>query len=299
MKIRFIIAAALLASAPRPASAETLTNEQIVKLAAAGLGDQVLIAKIRASDSAFDTTTDGLLALRKKGVSNAVIAEMISAGGSGRKAPVAEPERVGLPRAAMSADSPDPRVPHPPGIYLLADWRSPTRMVAIEPTTSARTRNGNLVAYVLTGGLSRMSHTAVIPDAAANTATPRKRPIFYFYFGDGSGEGGRNFWSADAANSPDDFLLIRLRAKKQRREAVVGSSGIAGSNSGISEKERIPFTVSRIAPGVYQAQPEADLENGEYGFVYASLPAAAPGGGGQRVRVFDFSVDDGKPKKHK
>lgn len=46
-----------------PAAAETLTNDMVVSLLEAGLGwaglgDEVVIAKIKASPSSFDTSTD-------------------------------------------------------------------------------------------------------------------------------------------------------------------------------------------------------------------------------------------------
>jgi hypothetical protein len=302
MKIRYCIAALVFALVALPARAETLTNEQIVRMAAAGLGDQVLIAKIKASDNSFDTSTDGLLALRKKGVSNPVIAAMIAVDGAGPKA-VAAPALTGsgVSGAALSQDSPDPSVPHPLGIYLLADWRSPTRMVPIEPVTSDRTRSGSIIAYVLTGGLAKRSQKAVIPEAAARIETPRRRPIFYFFFSDGRSDQARGgFWNPGSAISPGDFNLVRFDVDEDTRTAKIGSSNIMGSSRGVPWKDRIPFAFSQVSPGVYSVQPEQELENGEYGFIY-SQPAG--GGGGpargdpQGARIFDFSVDDGTGDK--
>ena len=277
-----------------PASAETLTNEQIVRMAAAGLGDQVLIAKIKASDNKFDTSTDGLLALRKKGVSNAVIAAMIAADAAapGTAAVAFRPAEPVVPVRTLSADSPDPNVPHPLGIYLLADWRSPTRMVAIEPVTSERTKSGNLVAYLLTGGLAKRSRKALIHDAEARVRTPRRRPIFFFFLRDGrSAEQGQGaFWNAGSAVSPGDFSLIRFDVDKDARKVKIGSSNIMGSRSGVTEKARIPFISLQVSPGVYSVQPENALENGEYGFLYS--PSTDGAGQGQRVRIFDFSVGE-------
>ena len=41
------------------------------------------------------------------------------------------------------------------------------------------------------------------------------------------------------------------------------------------DKDRIPFTYTMIAPGVYEARPEQALPAGEYGFLYS----ASTGGG--------------------
>jgi hypothetical protein len=62
-------------SAP-PATA--LTNEDVIKLTAAGLSDSAIVAKIRSTETSFKTDTDALVALRKAGVSSAVIEAMLT-----------------------------------------------------------------------------------------------------------------------------------------------------------------------------------------------------------------------------
>jgi hypothetical protein len=55
-----------------------LTNEEIVKLTAAGLGGDLIVAKIKqAASEAFDVSTDALISLRKKKVPSSVIGAML------------------------------------------------------------------------------------------------------------------------------------------------------------------------------------------------------------------------------
>lgn len=54
-----------------------LTNDDVVKLSKAGLSAETIVAKIRASESKFDTSTDALVALADAGVADAVIREMV------------------------------------------------------------------------------------------------------------------------------------------------------------------------------------------------------------------------------
>ena len=56
-----------------------LTNADVVQLAKAGIGDAVIVAKVRTSAAAFDTSVDALLALSKEGVSDEVILAMVEA----------------------------------------------------------------------------------------------------------------------------------------------------------------------------------------------------------------------------
>lgn len=80
--------------------------------------------------------------------------------------------------------------------------------------------------------------------------------------------------------------------KKERREARVGSLNIAGSKTGVMDKDRIPFTYERISTYVYKITPNEDLAPGEYGFLFALVGGAGPGlsGGVAGARVFDFTI---------
>jgi hypothetical protein len=62
-----------------PAQAQQgLTNIDIIKMQSAGLGESIIISSVNTQPAAYDTSTDGLLALKKAGVSDAVLAAMIS-----------------------------------------------------------------------------------------------------------------------------------------------------------------------------------------------------------------------------
>ena len=57
-----------------------LQNADVIKLAKVGIDDATIIAKIKASKCKFDTSTDGLIQLKKSGVSAAVLKAMVGAG---------------------------------------------------------------------------------------------------------------------------------------------------------------------------------------------------------------------------
>ena len=89
-------------------AADVLTNATVLRMVAAGLPDQVIIAKICASKSTFNLPTDQLIALKGKGVSGAVLATMLE------PAPAAS----AAVQAEMSIDSCDTGAPHYPGVYM-------------------------------------------------------------------------------------------------------------------------------------------------------------------------------------
>lgn len=59
------------------AAQQALNNENVIKLVKAGLSDDVIITTINASQGSYDTSTDGLVALKGAGVSDKVIAAII------------------------------------------------------------------------------------------------------------------------------------------------------------------------------------------------------------------------------
>lgn len=107
--ISIMVVAFCHAQKPRSANDGTLTNADIIALVHAGLTDDVVIAKIHASPTYdFDTSVGALTALKKAGVSSAVITVMIeSHSGSVQDAP-AQPETftAEADRTALTGISP-------------------------------------------------------------------------------------------------------------------------------------------------------------------------------------------------
>lgn len=286
MKFRILFVGAVALAFATPALAETLDNAAVVQLVQVGLGEDAIIAKINGTASQFDVTTSDLITLKQQGVPSAVIAAMIA------KADAPTVSKA----ASASLDSPDPLVPHPSGVYLLADWLAQPKMQVIDATTSNQTKTGGFLGYALTGGLASMSFKTVIPNANAHVHSAKARPTFYFYFdqANASLSDGNSFWNGSAVTSPAEFSLVRFNIKGGGREVKVGNFNIGGAKSGVMSKDQIAFAYDRVAPGVFKVVPNADLEPGEYGFIYS----ARSGGGGVGLggmgaitsRIFDFSI---------
>jgi len=64
------------------AGAKPLTNDDIVKMVSAGLAEDLIIGKIKASSPRFNVDTDGLIELKKAGVPDRIVATMIEHQGS-------------------------------------------------------------------------------------------------------------------------------------------------------------------------------------------------------------------------
>lgn len=276
IRLGMAVAAMLWASG---AAAETLRNADVVALLEAGLGEEAVIAKIETTEGEYQTDTQTLLALRAQGVPSPVIAAMVkSANGTIR----------------YDDASADPTVPHTPGFYLLDDAAGQPRMLKIDPIASTQTKTGGILGYALTAGIASASLKAVLPGATAQRQTTKRRPTFYVFF-DTPGANQSAVFSTGFGNaiiSPNELSLIDLMEKKERREARVGSLNIAGSKTGVMDKDQVPFSYEQVAPNAYKITPDADLKPGEYGFLFALVGGAGPGlsGGVAGARVFDFTV---------
>lgn len=267
--------AALLA-AGSPAGAQSLTVEQVLELNALQVGDEAIIAKIEGDGVVFDLTTDQIIDLRKKGLSSAVVAAML-------KTKQSAPEKLSL-------DSPDPMVPHAPGLYMLDGAGANAKMVRMNFTVSSQAKTGGILGYAFTGGIASMSIKVAIQNETAPVRTGQA-PRFFFFFDTAPQNGGGTTWASGAntfVNSPAEFTLIELTRKKGRREARVGSMNIAGAKSGVMDKDRLAFRSNEIRPGVYEVTSATTLPPGEYGFIFSLAGGGA--GGAMTARVFDFSV---------
>lgn len=282
-KLLVAVSALSLVAIAHPVSAkERLTNDDVVMLLEAGLGEEAIIAKIETSDGVYNTETSTLLALRQKGVPSAVIAAMV--------------KRSAAP-VEMSDSSPDPLAPHFPGLYVFDDSASPARMWKIDPTSSTQTKTGGILGYALTGGIASASVKAVIPGEKAKNVVRTSRPVFYVYFDTDAGYSSGMFATGFGAaiQTPNEFSLVRLMEKKGKREARIGSMNIAGAKAGVMDKDQIAFDYEQIAPSVFKVMPQSDLEPGQYGFVFAVGGGVGPGLAGSAgtagARVFGFGVE--------
>ena len=263
-----------------PAAAETLNNNSVIALVRAGLGNEAVIAKVKATEGKYDLSTDDLIALKTAGVPGDVIAAMLAAS-----------TKAQTPDAAMSLTDINPMTPHPSGVYLV-DTRA-NQLARIDPTMSSQAKTGGIFGYALTGGIASISVKVAIAGDAARVASPTGRPSFYFFF-DASNPATGNLtssWAAGSAQSvtsPNEFSLIRLMEKKGRREARVGSMNIAGAKSGVMDKDRIAFDYEMVRAGVYKVTPKQPLEAGQYGFIYALNGTGTAGA--MSARIFDFAV---------
>jgi hypothetical protein len=260
---------------------QALNNDAVIKLVKAGLSDDLIVSTINASIGTYNTSTDGIIALKAAGVSDKVVAAVVA------KASAPTPVPPLAPMTA-TADPDDPSAPHDPGVYILtAGPDGKRKMLFIDRSGTGREKTSNVMGAAFSYGISKAKIKAEIPGAHAPVRTKDSKPIFYMFFPSSSNLGG--FGGNDVITSPAQFSLLSVEEKKDHRETAVAKMGFASASAGTDEKKMTLFTTDRIRNGVYKITPNADLAAGEYAFI------ASSGMGGpattHTVVIYDFGVD--------
>jgi hypothetical protein len=253
-----------------PQKEEVLNNAAIIDLKQLGLGESVIVEKIRTSPCNFDLSVHGLKQLKAAGVSDGVISAMLAA--------TSATKGNGDTPAGPPGDSNDPKSPHEAGIWLYEENSGKPKMIKLEPSVYSQMQTGS--SWGLAWG-GTMKSKAVIRSAHAECATANRQPAFYFYF-----EHEQSGLSdSHGATTPNEYILAQFEVKeKDNQRSLVMSSinAYSGGQSGAESKSVRSFDFQKLAPATYKVTPKENLAEGEYGFFYGGNT-----GGG---KVFDFGV---------
>jgi hypothetical protein len=246
---------------------DTLNNAGVIGLKQAGLGDSVILNKIKVSKCDFDISTDGLQKLKEGGLSDEIINAIIaSAASSATPVP---------PKVTAAVVSSDPSASHEPGIWLYQELGSERRMLKLRPARFIGNSEGwPAKSRVVFPG------TAAVLQLSGNFS--------FYYYEEPKQEGA----FAPPIMTADDFTLARLEVKdsKNTRRLVIGKTKFfGGKKTGLDPDQYIPVTVGKISDGISRIQPVKAILSGEYCFISkedTSSQVLTPG----RAEYYDFGV---------
>lgn len=257
-----------------------LSNQDVIEMTKLGLSDDVIIAKIRKVYDAgtdrvsFDTSVDGLKALKAANVSEPVIKVMINP--TPAPAPI-----VGGSATPMTVD---PSLPPPEvGVY----WRDEGKFVLVQGQTVVNAKAGGKAGSMFTYGLRNEHWDATIEGPTSKNMVRERQPVFYLYVPDG----------ADSS----DYVLLKLNKKGNRREFQIGSfGGITGGKSGVKKEKEVQFHAEHLGIRIYKLTMDEALKPGEYGFFMGTgigntMTASRGGsrsGGAASGRIWDFTIPE-------
>lgn len=258
--------------------AQRLTNQDIIEMVRAGMSDDIIVAKMRSMNGAdsvkFDTSVEGLKALKAGNVSDAVIKVMIN--------PAPPPVVAAAPGAGATAV--DPNLPPPEvGVY----WKDGPTFVFIGGEALSQAKAGGRAGAFFTDGIKSQHWDAEINGPTSKNRVKDRRPVFYFYVPDGT--------------SGDDFVLLKLNKKGDRREFQIGSfGGMGAGKSGVKRSKELGFDTAHVAIRTYKVTLDNDLKPGEYAFFMGTSQSgmmsagrvSSSSGGTASGRVYDFTVTE-------
>jgi hypothetical protein len=269
---------------------KSLTADQVVAMVKAGLSEDVIVARLRREEKAFDLSPDDLIRLKAAGVSDEIVKTMLdpkapfpppvapsqpvvvapNPGGPGVVAISGSANPSGatpLPGTNPRVDPNDPTQPHDSGIYLLSKNRDGLpQMILLDRAAIQGTRSGGLLVPMLTQGLGRTRVKAQIQGLHAAIRANQPDLVFYFYFEDKPAGLGKSYFGLGSLSNPNQFALLKLSVTKTSRETVISSTSAFGSSTGNDLKSMIPFKSERIRPGLYKVTAER-VPEGEYCFL--------------------------------
>ncbi|MBK6629492.1 MAG: hypothetical protein IPG35_18210 [Flavobacteriales bacterium] len=251
-----------------------LTNTDIVALAKEGFGDELIIGQIKTQRNAFVIDINAIRELKRAGVSEAVITEMMAA--------AADPKlRVVDPNDVLS--------PHRPGIYYFRD----NRLVEFLPSTLplAKTR-GNVLNQVTQGWAKESLVIRMAGTRSDNQLVPSQKLYFYFEGQAGSAvQSNMSHFGFGSTANPREFALVQMLVRDGSRELEIASSSNAGVERGMEVGQLLNFNkVEQLANGIFEVELPA-LAEGEYCIVHSRMASW----NADHHRVFDFHLNDIAP----
>jgi len=259
--ILILFAAAVVTAVPARAQ-QGLTNADIIKMQSAGLSENIILASVNGQPAAYDTSADGLLALKKAGVSDAVVAAMISRNAA-MKSGAANPAGTNLPAAAPAGP--------PPGVDEIGVYyQDKDKAWHAIPSEIVNTKSGGVLKSIASDGIVKGDTNGHIKGAQSPTKLTTGSNLLIYM---------------PETFSATDYILVKLHKNSDNREFRAMTGGVFHSSGG-ANKDAVG--TQKMAPHVYELTFVAPLAPGEYGILPPGATAtsnlAASG------KIYSFSI---------
>jgi len=234
----FLCSALILGQTP-------LTNDAVMKMVTAGLGDDVIVGMINTQPGNYPLNPDTLIALKKAGVSDKVIAAMVSKGSQPNSGPSAVTPAAAAPSADTGANLEI-------GVY----FKKKDEMVEINPEV-VNWKTGGFLKNVASAGLVKGDVNGNIKGGQS-----KNRVTIPLEFVVKTPEGV----------AITEYQLIRLHQNKDEREFRTVTGGVLHTSGGAT-RDLVDFEGKRVGNRTFSVVLPDNIGSGEYGF----LPPGAVG----------------------
>lgn len=224
----------------------SLTIADVVRLAKAGVTDELIIAKIKSNAKAFDLNSDEMIELKNSGVSQTVIEYLLDpnkpytapAASSGTPPVAAPPPGPKLPSDPLAA-----KVPSEPGLYYVS---ARADIVPLDFDSLVPTKEPGKASKLL-GGLLKGHIIGSIVGGKAKTRFTRRTEATFFL-------------RVSEKATIDDYALLRLEPSANRRDLDFGTKP---GKPVFPFRARVRFEPKQVVAGLYRI-PLSLTEPGEY-----------------------------------
>ncbi len=254
---------------PRTDSRAVLDNDAVIRMTKADVGDGIILQTVRTQAGAYRTGPDDLIALKRAGVSEAVISAMLAKNsgmaqrpGTAGAAPGAEAKPVEVTPLSPEVDD--------PGVY----WKN--KQGQWEPVSPelVKYRSGGAAKSVLTRGIVRPDNNGKVSGPHASLAISPGTEMMIL-----------SARQADAV----EFIILRFRDKSDRREFRVESGSLFHTETG-SDRDQLDIPIRKVSSRLFAFTVPTDLKKGEYGV----LPPGNGNGAGISFagKIYTFAVKE-------
>ena len=260
------LAILFLAICPLLTAQQSLNNDSVIKLVKAGLSDDLIVATINGSAGSYDTTAEGLIALKTAGASDKVVTAIVTKSSAPPPAPAPPAETAPVPPPYSASGR--PAGIDEVGVYYKdkdGSWQ------ALMPEI-VNFKTGGVFKSVITDGIVKGDMNGHIAGnhAKTNVTFP---VVLAVYVPEGT--------------AITEYQLLRLRTNSKSREFRSVTGGVLHVSGGAT-RDAIDFQPERLAPRVYQITLQAATGKGEYGL----LPPGAMGTSnlGSSGKIYSMSI---------
>jgi hypothetical protein len=228
-----------------------MDNGSVMKMAKAGLGDDLIIQTINTQPGQYTTDADSLVILKTAGVSDRVITAMINKGR--RQLTNATEKPVELSDVNEI------------GVYY-KDHSG--KWIAIEPEI-VHIKSGGFIKSTVTHGIIREDRNGHLNGRESKLALQCPIEILIF---------------VPEGVSANEYDFLRFRINSNNREFRVLTGGVFHSTGG-ADRDEVKFNPVKTAPHTYQFTVDKDTGGGEYGILPPGTGNVTNGG-----KIYTFAI---------
>ena len=250
-RLRFALMSLAFVAVPLFAQS-ALNNDSVIKMAKAGLSDDVIVSMIKAQPGNYKVDPDSVIQLKTAGISEKVLAAMIEKGS-------------GSPAPAANATPATPIVDEV-GIYYKD---KDNKWVEIMPEV-VNWKTGGFLKTLATDGIVKGDVNGHIEGKASRLAL--NTPLdFLIYMPEGT--------------AVTEYQLLHLHESGNAREFRSTTGGVIHSSGG-AKRDAMEFDGKKIAPRMYEVVVSEEARSGDYGFLPPGAITSSNMASGGKIYTF-------------